>query len=53
MIDPTQKANVEKLITKAAATAQASEAMAFAQAACNAANALRVLMETERDENLR
>jgi hypothetical protein len=40
---------VETLLKKAASAAQAPEAVNFAQAACNAANALRVLAEIERN----
>lgn len=47
-MDTNQRTHVEALIEKAAKTSNAAEAINFAQAACNAANALRVLAETER-----
>lgn len=43
-----QKDNVGKLIEKAAKADNAVEAMNFSQAACNAANALRALVDSER-----
>jgi hypothetical protein len=46
-MDATQKANVHKLIQKAADTGEAAQAAGFSQSACNAANALRVLAEIE------
>jgi hypothetical protein len=47
-MDMKQKTNVETLLDKAAMAASAPEAINFAQAACNAANALRVLAEIEQ-----
>lgn len=48
-MDAKQKANVDALISKAASDATtAPEAVNFAQAACNAANALRVMAEIDR-----
>ena len=41
--------NVEKLIQKAADVASADEAMKFAQAACNAANAMCSLNVAKRE----
>lgn len=47
-MDEKQKTVVETLLNKAANTTSAPEAVNFSQAACNAANALRVLMDIER-----
>lgn len=47
-MDAKQKANIEGLVNKAASAASAPEAVNFAQAACNAANALRVVIDIER-----
>ena len=41
--------NVKKLIEKAAAQTEAHHAMNFAQAALNAAHALHVLRQVEKD----
>lgn len=43
----TQTNTVETLLKKAATEDDAARAMNFAQAACNAANALRVMKELE------
>lgn len=50
-MDNTQRTKIETLIDKAANAGSAPEAVNFAQAACNAANALRVLAELGRDDN--
>lgn len=47
-MDDKHKSAVETLVQKAADAVGAPEAVNFAQAACNAANALRVLDEIER-----
>jgi len=47
-MDAKQITHVEKLLDKASNASGAPEAVNFAQAACNAANALRVLAEIER-----
>lgn len=47
-MDAKQIATVEALLNKAASAPDPGGAVAFAQAACNAANALRVLTEIER-----
>jgi hypothetical protein len=44
----TTNAHVEQLIQKAAAAEKADEAMKFAQAACNAANALVALSNIKK-----
>jgi hypothetical protein len=49
-MDAKLKTAVETLVEKAANVASAPEAVNFAQAACNAANALRVLKEIERTD---
>jgi len=41
--------NVKKLLEKAAQAGEAHNAMHFAQAALNAAHALQVLKQTEKD----
>jgi len=47
-MDATQRAKVvETLLDKASNATDAAQAINFAQAACNAANALRVLAEIE------
>ena len=51
-MDAAKRNQVEALVKKAAEAANSSEAMAFSQAACNAANALRVLLDIERTEKL-
>lgn len=48
-MDTKHKGHVEALMKKAADAANAPEAVNFAQAACNAANAARVLAEIERE----
>lgn len=48
-MDADQKAEVETLLKKAADASDAAQAVNFAQAACNAANALRVLADIKRD----
>ena len=45
-----QKAQVEALVKKASEATDAAQAINYAQAACNAANALRVLDDIERAE---
>jgi hypothetical protein len=47
-MDAGQKAVVETLLDKAATANNPVDAMNFAQAACNAANALRALAEASR-----
>lgn len=47
-MDAKQKSNVETLCDKASNAQDAAQAVNFAQAACNAANALRVLADIER-----
>lgn len=42
---------VDKLLEKSLKTKDGGEAMRFAQAACNAANALLALQETEKLKN--
>jgi hypothetical protein len=44
-MDEKQKANIETLVNKAASAKEAAKAVQFAQAAFNAANALRVLAD--------
>ncbi len=44
------KTHIETLLVKAASAFEAHNAMNFAQAACNAANALRVLVDIENVE---
>lgn len=46
-----QRMTVETLLEKASSAPDAAQAINFAQAACNAANALRVLSEIDRGEN--
>lgn len=46
-MDAKQRTNVETLLDKASRAPTAAEAINFAQAACNLANALRVLAEIE------
>lgn len=46
-MDANTKTHVETLIKKAGDATDAAQAVNFAQAALNAANALRVLAETE------
>ena len=48
MSDNTAAASVEKLIEKAGATEDAVKAMNFAQAACNAANAMKALRDAKQ-----
>ncbi len=47
-MDAKQRDYVEKLLDKAVAVVDPVQAMNFTQAACNAANALRVLAEIDR-----
>ena len=47
-MDMKQKAYVESLLEKAQKAPNGGEAMHFTQAACNAANAVRLLIEVER-----
>lgn len=47
-MDANQKAHIETLLKKAAEAPAAPEAVNYAQAACNAANAMRVLSDIER-----
>jgi hypothetical protein len=47
-MDAKQKTNVETLLDKASSAPDGGQACAFSQAACNAANALRVLTEIDR-----
>lgn len=47
-MDAKQRTNVETLLDKAANAQDAGQAVTFAQAACNAANALRVLKEIDQ-----
>lgn len=47
-MDANQKSVVEVLLEKAASATDAAQAMNFAQAACNAANALRAVADTKR-----
>lgn len=49
-MDANQKSTVEALLKKSAGAADAAQAVNFAQAACNAANALRVLKDIERGD---
>ena len=51
-MDTTQKANVEKLLSKAAIIDDPQKAINFSQAALNAANALRVLSEIDHNEKV-
>ena len=46
-MDTKLKSHVEALLFKAVGATNAVEAMNFAQAACNAANALRALADAE------
>jgi hypothetical protein len=46
-----QRTVVDTLLDKASAANDAAQAINFAQAACNAANALRVLTEIDRSSN--
>jgi hypothetical protein len=46
-MDAELKKKVETLLRKAADATNAAEAMSYSQAACNSANALRVLAEIE------
>ena len=46
-MDAKMKNHVEVLLAKASGAGDAAQAVNFAQAACNAANALRVLTEIE------
>ena len=47
-MEANQKANIEKLLKKAAEATDAAQAVNYAQAACNTANALRALSEIEK-----
>lgn len=47
-MDENPRTTILTLLDKAAKSADAPSAINFAQAACNAANALRVLMDIER-----
>ena len=49
-MDEKQRNEVRTLLEKAAKTDNAAEAINFAQAACNAANALRALEEIDRSQ---
>lgn len=42
--------HIEALITKAAKAEKSDDALKFSQAACNAANALRVMTDTKNVE---
>ena len=48
-MDAKHKAKVETLMEKAADAKDAAQAVNFAQAACNAANAMRLLAEIARN----
>lgn len=47
-MDANQRTHVETLLKKAADAPDAPQAVNYAQAACNAANALRVLADIDR-----
>ena len=47
-MDAKLKTTIETLLDKASSANDAAQAINFAQAACNAANAVRVLTEIER-----
>jgi hypothetical protein len=47
-MDGKLKTIIETLLDKASNAADAGQAVTFAQAACNAANAVRVLKEIDR-----
>ena len=49
-MDAAKRNQIEALVKKAAEATDAAQAMAYSQAACNAANALRVLVDIERTE---
>lgn len=49
-MDEKQKTVIEALLQKASSALEAAHAINFAQAACNAANALRVMADIERLE---
>ena len=49
-MDTTLKTAIESLVKKAAEASGAAQAVNFAQAACNSANALRVVADIERLE---
>lgn len=51
-MDKSQRMHVETLLKKAADAHDGPQAVNYAQAACNAANALRVLMDIERAEKI-
>jgi hypothetical protein len=51
MNDNSNVKTVENLVTKAGAALNADDALKFSQAACNAANALRVLAEIAKNKS--
>jgi hypothetical protein len=46
-----KREEVENLVIKAAKAGTSEDAMRFSQAACNAANAMRVLLDTEHTQS--